>query len=234
MSGSHVGPHRGFSPPNSLIPGRRGLFRKGCSMKLITAMCILTMAVAEVSALSGTVKDDKGAAISGATVALVSDTSKKAMTNAGGEFSITNVTAIHRNVALGSPALHAARIAVHSGHILIETTSPSKAGSVFLRSGDGRKSAMIPLGQMQAGSHRFALPPLATGLYLLHVTLDDFSATGNVVNTGEGTLLRGGMTVAPIGPVLARQSAVTLVDSLLVKKAGFATVKTAVTSYDQA
>ncbi len=66
-------------------------------MRMPLTLALLWMTATCAFALSGTVKDAKGAAISGASLALVSDPSNKASTNANGEFSLATSTSVDPN-----------------------------------------------------------------------------------------------------------------------------------------
>lgn len=141
------------------------------------------MTATNAFALSGTVKDDKGVAIAGASVSLVSNPAKKSTSSANGEFSIDLSASLRKRGDFHGPAGTGLRMVLDDGRlqILANSPTPSFPGSVGLHSLDGQRAT-----------------------------------------------LRDAVGKAPS----ARQSAAAI-DTLLTTKAGFASVKTAISAYDQ-
>jgi dienelactone hydrolase len=205
-------------------------------MRKTTAACIICLIGLGVSAatidLSGTVKDGNGAAIAGALVALASDPSMKDSTDANGAFAISNAAPINEKGTFGFPAKNPNGIRIKGNQLLFSTATSTRTGSVALFSGNGARCALIRLGKMEPGEHQRALPDLAPGFYVLRVATDRSEVILNMVATRDGIVLHDNSSGITDGSGLLR-SAAAAVDTLVANKAGFSTVKTGITSYEQ-
>jgi hypothetical protein len=129
------------------------------------------------------------------------------------------------------------RLTAEGDRLLFTIAAPAEKGRISLFSGDGKSHSEIPLAGMKPGNHGIAIPGWAPGIYSLRISLDGFSASMPLMHLGEGISAPS----APItqagprsAPALARMAAAAAaVDTLLVRKTGFATVKSPVTAYDQ-
>lgn len=196
---------------------------------------VLLWAGTEAFALSGTVKDNKGAAVSGAIVSLASDTTVRQTTNAAGEFVLNKTVSIHGGEHSQGVAQAVTGLALKDGRLEFIIASPARAGAVTLFAGDGRQIAVSPLGPLAAGRHAAAMPALEPGLYVVRVTLDRYSRIDRLMHTGGGgDFLMPASAGASGAPAFLRKGAAAVVDTLVTKKAGFVTAKSPVTSYDQA
>ena len=206
-------------------------------MRRITGMGIILVmgvaALAETVNISGTVKDGKGAAIAGAAVNLVSDTSMKDTTDASGEFTIVNATAIDGKGASGFPVQTAGSMVINGDQLLFSIGSPAVTGVVSIFSGNGKRIAIIPLGKMEPGMHRQTLPELAPGFYVMHIAIDRFATMLKLVIAGNGIFLCGNVSGIRSASGISRTAAEAFADTLVAKKEGFETVKKAITSYQQ-
>jgi hypothetical protein len=189
-------------------------------------------------ALSGTVKDSKGAPVTGAIVSLVSDTTVSRTTGADGGFSLEKPVSIQRRSPRATGE-NLSRLGIRENRLQIFLPSSAGAGFITLYASDGKSPIEVPLGPLDAGGHQVGLPSLAPGLYHLRIALDPFSGSAYLVHTGNGTILtqpssgdRQLSAAARNAPALRRASA-SAVDTLLVKKSGFVTVRSPVASYDQ-
>ena len=123
---------------------------------LVFILCCTVFSVmsnVEIS-VSGTVKDRKGTAIAGATVALVSDTLLKDITNASGEFTIRNSTAIHRGMAHGISMQNVFGICIKDNLPRFSISSPADNGVVSIFSGSGKRRIVQSLVKMEPGMHK--------------------------------------------------------------------------------
>jgi dienelactone hydrolase len=203
---------------------------KGMSGILVTGVA----AFAQMVNLSGTVKDGDGDPIAGASVALVSDTSMKDVTNAGGEFSISNIATIRRGSAGGIPIQNSNSVAIKGNQLRFSIASHADKGAVSILSGNGKRCAAIPLGKMESGMHRHTLPELAPGFYVLHIAIDRFSTTLKLVAAGNGVFMAGSFYGEKNVSGISRIDAAVFADTLVVEKEGFKTVEKAISSYQQA
>lgn len=172
-------------------------------MRWFSVIGIFGMLGIDASALSGSVKDDKGAALAGAVVSLVSDATIRRMTDAKGEFSLEKPVSIAGG-----------EISWGAGGNL------ARPGSITLFDIHGKMRAERPIGPYGAGTHRVDRPQLAPGLYFLRLALGPVSGDAHLVHAGNKT-------------ILLRKRASSVVDTLRVEKAGFVPVKSPIASYDQ-
>ncbi|MBN1759620.1 MAG: hypothetical protein JW863_14935 [Chitinispirillaceae bacterium] len=209
-------------------------------MRLSIGLCIVPVIVTTVAAsaptidLGGTVKDGKGTALAGAVVMLASDESMKDTTGAGGEFTISNATAIRRNRISGEPAGKINSLRIAGNQLLFSVRSSASNGTITIYSGNGKRNAVIELGGMEPGSCRQILPALTSGIYIMHVSIDRFDALLQLVSTGDGNFMSGGVSGVKSGFVeSARRTAAAAVDTLVIEKEGFKTARKVITAYDQ-
>jgi hypothetical protein len=189
---------------------------------------------ADAFALSGTVKDNKGAAIVGALVSLVSDTSLRQTTNANGEYTLAKPVSILGEEAPVATAWTAIRPSIQGGRLHFSIPASVRSGSLAFYTSDGNLRLRLPLGPLEPGDHQLRLPELATGIYVLRLGLESFSGTAHLVHTGTGSFLMRPAAGAKRAPGLPRMAAIAAaVDTLLVKKSGFVSAKTPIESYDQ-
>jgi oligosaccharide reducing-end xylanase len=205
-------------------------------MKRIAGLCIILVigaaAYAKTVNISGTVKDGKGAAIAGATVTLFSDTTLKNTTNANGEFTIVS-TAINRGQAYEIATQITQSIGIKGNQLRFSIATPASNGVVSIFSSTGKRNVEIPLGKMEAGVHKHALPDLTPGFYVMHITIDQSATTWKMVKTGNEITVSDNVSEATSGLQVSRVAATASVDTLIAKKAGYMTVKKAITSYTQ-
>jgi dienelactone hydrolase len=187
---------------------------------------------ADAFALSGTVKDPQGAAIAGALVSLVSDTSVRETTNANGEFTMDEVVSIADRKASWSAGGNISRPAISGGQLQFSLAFSAHSVSLSLFSSDGKKRLEMPLGPMESGVQRVGLPGMAPGLYLLRIAADGHSTVAHLLHNGHGSfLMRAFPGVRGAAPLLRTAASPAAVDTLLVKKTGFTTVKAPIASY---
>lgn len=200
---------------------------------------LLWLMGADVFALSGMVKDNKGTAIAGALVSLASDTSVRRTTDANGEFTLDKPVSINGREAPWVTGRNFAGLGVKGNRFQLLLPSSVPAGSITLSAIDGIKRIRLPLGPLEAGAHAVDLPELAPGVYSLRIALDRFSGFAHMVHAGKRTLLMrrtSGDRHASAGARNAhslRRVAADTVDSLLVQKAGFVPARSPITSFDQ-
>ncbi|MBN1576186.1 MAG: T9SS type A sorting domain-containing protein [Chitinispirillaceae bacterium] len=208
-----------------MLQSRRVIFISCC-------MAFTVMADVEIS-LSGKVNDDKGSALAGAEVTLVSDASMNAATGAGGEFTISNTTATRSGGICRIPAQTANGIVIRGNQLRFSIVASADNGVVSIFSGSGKRRVTLPLGKMESGVHTHTLPELAPGFYVVHITIDESTTSLKLVHTGNGILMGDNASVATGGLRISRDAAAQGVDTLVFQKEGFETLKTAITSYRQ-
>jgi poly(3-hydroxybutyrate) depolymerase len=180
---------------------------------------------ASVFALTGTVKNGKGAAISGATVSLTTAPAKTASSNANGEFALETGTAVQpRDVR------SFAQFDLEGGRLLVSTDPGIDPEGVFLVAGDGRSHALATPAQIAPGRFSYALPELSSGLYLVG-TGKDRTVVARLLSTGDSWVSASGARKDAFAADAAR-SQVAIQDTLVASKTGYVTKKTPLTSYD--
>jgi hypothetical protein len=210
------------------------LSKKEEDMRIAAVLCIICLvlfgAFAATVNLTGTVKDGNGAAIAGAMVTLASNPLMKDSTDASGAFAISNASPVRGVSGIQAQNIHGIRI--KGDRLLFSTGSPANTGVVSIFSSDGKQCAHIPFGKMDRGTHRHTLPELAPGFYILRLTVDGFDALLRLVAARDGTFICGAIAGAKGVSGLFSAAAAT-VDTLVVVKESFQTVKKTITSYEQ-
>jgi len=202
--------------------------------KLVFILCCMLFSSAagvEIS-LSGTVIDEQDAAVSGVAIALVSDTNMKTVTNASGEFTITS-TALSRGSTFTSTVQNISSVSVSGKQIRFSIISKVNAGFISIFSCNGKSRAVIALGKMESGVHTYMLPEAAPGFYVLHITTDKYTKSMKLLNAGNQFILSDNVSETTNTLRIYGSSAVESVDTLIVKKSGFKTMKKAISSYKQ-
>ncbi len=188
-------------------------------MRSTPALLPCLLAATTAFALTGTVKDGKGTPVAGATLSLVSNPAKTASSDANGAFQLEASTSrdpkSHRSVPL-------ARLELQGGRLEATFAAGTEPGALVLVATNGQRVSLVPL-STTSGIRTYALPPLARGFYLVQM---GSSTVAKLLHTGETAVL-GEAT-----PAFAPRQAAT-VDTLVTRKDGYTTVKTAISSYDQ-
>jgi hypothetical protein len=199
-------------------------------------MSALMLMETETSALSGTVKDNKGAALAGALIHLASDSSVLGSTNARGEFTVIKPASVDDRGPGSAAGQDLVRLSLRDDRLHFFLPSSAQAGAMSLFARDGRKRSETPLGPLEAGDHQVKMPRLAPGFYCLRFSMPPFSAATYLVHTGIEAFLapddRPASVEASDAEALGHTSA-DAVDTLLVKKAGFVPAKVPIASFDQ-
>src|SRR5690606_33868808 len=139
------------------------------------------------------------------------------------------------------------------GTLQFDLHAAASQASVSLFSSDGRVRFATPVAPLGPGTHRFDIPYVSSGLYHLRITLDGRSTVMRVAATGAATRIAGPARedrrsdaaairhpLHEAAPAPHSASAATTAkraataDTLLVKRVGYLTTKTPVTSYGQA
>ena len=191
-------------------------------------------------ALTGMVRDNRGAPIAGALVSVASDSSLRRVTGVNGLFTIDrpSSTVGRADARPANPKLAGLGIRGCCFQVLLPASAPS--GAITLSSVVGRKRLELPLGPYGPGAHLVELPELAPGVYSLWIELGAFSGSAHLIRTGSGTSLmprapgrRHASEDARRGHAPRRQSP-PAVDTLLVRKPGYVTARSPILSYEQA
>lgn len=196
--------------------------------------CMAFCATADVGiSVNGTVKNGEDVAIAGASVMLVSDTSMKSATNASGEFSISGSVAIRSGGVDGFRAPTINDVDIRNNRLRFSVASPVKNAVAAIFSGSGKRHAFIPFGRMDQGLHTRTLPELSPGFYVTRITIDQSVMTRTLVNTGNGIFISDNISEVKSASGAFRSAAAQNVDTLVVKKDGFTTVRQPIASYKQ-
>ena len=182
-------------------------------------------------ALSGTVKDGSGEPIEGATVSAKMKVELSTVTNALGEFELSNgvrvVTTQQQTLSIRF---------IFKGHTII-FASPSENITVTIAifSSDGKRKIVRQFSNMPSGRRSVVLPDLSSGVYLLRVTLGGETFTRSMVCMGNDLYLKNerATTVNSGSFTLAKSNAAAAVDTLIAAKEGYDTAKVAIASYTE-
>lgn len=205
--------------------------------KIVTGILMLccsafsVLAAVEIS-LNGTVKDDKGTAISGAVVTLSSDTLLKDTTDVSGKFNISNETSIRKNDD-GLSLQNIRNISIKNNYLRIFISSPATHGAVSVFSVNGEKCVGIDLENLKQGLNTHKLPLLTDGFYLMSVRIDQHISTCKLVQTGNEIYVNGHKEEEVGSAQIFRNAAVENIDTLIIIKKGFTIVRQPVGSYKQ-
>jgi hypothetical protein len=129
---------------------------------MLLAACVLpASAQITTSTVSGTVKDQQGGVVPGATVTLISDTKQSALTpvvtNETGDFVVTNVTADTYTLQIEMPSFKT----VKRSAIQVNAATRVALGSILLEVGGATEvvtvSSEAPLMQASSGERSFAV-----------------------------------------------------------------------------
>ncbi len=201
------------------------------NLVIVSCFVAFSTMAAEIS-LSGTVKDGAGATITGAIVGLASDSTMKDTTTATGEFIITNTTAISGR-PYGIAVNKSTSIGIQGNQLRFSINSPATNGMVSIFGSDGRKNTVLPLGKLGIGLHTYTLPDMAAGFFLMSITIDRSATTCRLLNTGDKIFLSDYTSDENSKSLMSRNASAGNVDTLVVKKEGFPTLKKPITSYKQ-
>lgn len=205
-------------------------------MRLIVGICAVwifgTSAFAVPVNLTGTVKDGNGTAITKALVTLMSDTSLKDSTDVNGKFTISNGTPINRNGVSKNQVSHTNSIFIKGDQLLFSIGNPASSGVLSFYSSNGKRVSKLLLSKMEPGIHKQTLPVLAPGVYIMCLKIDQFESVKQLVTSGNGIFSSSDVSSVKSVSEFFKSAAVA-VDTLIVKKDGFKTVKKEITSYDQ-
>ncbi len=167
----------------------------------------------------------------GALVYLNSAPSLRDTSGADGIFElkgqIETVAVAPFNVAVGHvPKSRVARNALH-----FTIAASTAGGSVEVFTVNGRRVHAVLLGGLEAGNHRVSLPPLATGFHVVHLTVDGLTTVGNLITAGGAVFYRETASARPCAPGARNGAAAPAMDSLVVEKSGYLTMKIGVDGY---
>ncbi|HEX2957757.1 MAG TPA: hypothetical protein VHO70_13060, partial [Chitinispirillaceae bacterium] len=121
---------------------------------------------------------------------------------------------------------------IKNNQLSFTTISASKVGEVSIFSSNGSRWFKAPLKDLGPGNHRYTIPEMPAGIYLMQIVIDQFNQTFQLVSTGHSHY-----STTPVSGVQRSSGASTgasvIADSLAVTKSDFKPVKKALTSYDQ-
>lgn len=184
--------------------------------------------------ITGTVKNSKGAPIPQATVSLLSDSTIKEFTDSDGEFTISSNTAIRVNQTYMA-AQRISNIGIKGKRLRFFIPAPANNGSIALFSGNGKRVAAIQLPAMTSGIQTHTLPELTSGFYVLHITIDQSNVSRKLIAAAGNKIFLSSneahLAASSWNSSIA--AATATVDTLVVMKSGYKTVKHPLISYNQ-
>ena len=183
--------------------------------------------------LSGTVKDSKGAAVAGATVTLVSDTLMKDTTDTNGLFAIQNITSIRENTAYNSSIQPFVKsLQVKGNKLTFHLSLGAQNSTLSLFSANGRRLEKMVPKNVTEGVHHYTLPELSTGFYAMNFDVSQDVMTFKLIVTNSGYFIdNSGVGLAGTSVLHKSTVAAQSIDTLLIEKEGYKTVKQAINSY---
>jgi endo-1,4-beta-D-glucanase Y len=201
---------------------------------VILFLFVCTSVYAKAVNLSGTVKDGKGNPVAEAMVSITSDSTLKDTTDAKGEFKLSNVVSgIGNNHAFGIPGRGANAISLKENQLLLSIASPANNGVVAIFSSDGKTSVTIALGKMEPGVRALSLPNLSMGFHLVRFTIDGATSIWKLLKTGNEILVCDNVSQVSSNLRISLIAKAASVDTLIIKKTGYQTIKQALTSLTQ-
>jgi hypothetical protein len=195
-------------------------------------MAFSTLAATGIS-LNGTITNGEGTAIAAATIILTSKASLIDTSNAKGEFAISNTKALIGSKAAGIHVNNIHNIAILGNQLRFSISSIANKGVVSIFSSNGKRSFTTPLGKIDPGTCKLTLPRLEAGFHILSITIDQCTSTWNLVNTGSEIFMSENESGVRSISRISLKAAMASVDTLVIKKDGFTTVKFPITSYKQ-
>jgi len=204
------------------------MLRKSFLVLLIGCLTAFTQDDLPQVSLSGTVKDGNGSAIEGAEVSLVNLPSLSATTNQDGIFIIEHDVGVIKPYGLSIQ--NSQRAGIKGNLLQFTVTSETKTGFIEIFTANGRRSAMIPLGKLQAGTHTQEIPSLTAGFYVMNITLDQSVTTLRLVNSGSRMYVNNMAKNIQQNNAL-RKSAQVVEDTLVVSKEDYITKRVSLDTY---
>jgi dienelactone hydrolase len=184
-------------------------------------MVLSVMSYAQVT-VSGTVKDTRGNLLEEALVTLGSDPSVTDLTNADGKFSITTATPVNRDVIDRTTPPYLRSLELRRNQLYFSIISSVTQGSISIQALDGSEKYMVTFNYLEAGVHHYPLPKMASGIYIMHVSIGSFTKSMKCMAVTDGGLLGGNVSFSNSSRLLKRQA--EAVDSIIVTKEGFLSV----------
>ena len=198
------------------------------SMVLLTVNFLWAATVS----LKGTVKNNAGAAITGARVALAKLPTYHMTTDAQGAFNLNAPS----QVLPQSQQIAQFQFALAGKALVISPIFEKARGCVEVFFTNGRKNISLPFSGNRTGKQIVNLPEFVSGLNIIRVTIGNETITRTLVCLGNSTMyLKSDIANTTTGGnfVLAKSAATTVVDTLIVTKANYMDKKMTITSYNK-
>src|SRR5512133_1763457 len=183
--------------------------------------------------LSGSVKNSKGASIPQAIVSLVSNSAMKDTTNESGAFTLNNTTAISANYTYIAPAQRIGNVAIQGNQLRFFIPAQAQRGTVSLFSSNGKRLVESSFATMNPGMQSYTLPALAPGFYALNISIDQTTTNCRLIATAGNKMFVSDPKTQTSGSFITYGSAAAeAVDTLVITKTGYTTVKHPLSSYE--
>jgi hypothetical protein len=185
--------------------------------------------------LAGTVKNTKGSSISQAIVSLVSNPAMIDTTNESGAFTLNNTTAIIANQAYIAPSQRIGNICTQGNQLRFFIPAQPKSGVITLFASNGKRVIEHSFTSLQPGWQSYTLPRIAPGFYALNITIDQSTASCKLIAAAGDKIFISNGEVQSAGTIwLNRNAAASAsVDTLVITKTGYNTVKHPLALYEQ-
>lgn len=184
--------------------------------------------------ITGTVKNSKGAPVLQATVSLLSDATIKDTTGETGAFTLSNITAISVGHSFKVPVQRIGNIGIQGNQLRFFIPASAQNGSITLFSGNGKRVAAIGLDAMKPGMQTQTLPGLAPGFYVLNITIDQTTVSSRLIAAGNKVFVSDNTAHSSSSSWTSRNTAAAAsVDTILIEKDGYKTVKQPISSYEE-
>ncbi len=199
----------------------------------VLAIAIYAQAAPTIN-ITGTVKTSKGTPVPQATVSLLSDPAITDSTDANGAFTLSSTSIRVNQTRRTAQGIN--NIGIQGNRLRFFIPAPATNGSIALFSGNGKRVVAIQLPAMSTGLQTLTLPELAPGFYVLHITIDQSAASCKLIASAGNKIFVSGNRAQTVASSRSYSiAAVTAsVDTLVVMKSGYDTVKKPLDSYSQA
>lgn len=199
--------------------------------QMIAAFIAVWCSFSYAATLSGTVKDENGAAVPAAIVGLANLAELKDTTDDAGMFTIT---VSGSDILKHTPDLtgNDLRISLHGKTLLFTNSVDCKNASVTLYSGNGRQVTALNMGQQRAGVLQQILPELSPGYYMVQLELDGVKTTYDMIADGQRYYLKG-TRHGSLHKKITFAASANAVDTLKTSKSGYVTTNMAIDSYEK-
>jgi hypothetical protein len=193
---------------------------------------ISVLQAATFDTLSGMVKNETGAVVSGAFVSLVRQPLVKDTTDDKGVFNLL----VQKSIALISYKMvqeNDPKIGIQGKRLQLQTNSDCQNVRIALFSSNGRMLSSVKMEKPNAGVQSHILPELATGFYMIQISINKKIITFPLIFNGSDYYLNGVPASASSIRYVTNVAAIVVVDTIVVSKDGYDDTRSTVESYNK-